>query len=291
MDTEQNTEVLTAPNVDFSPDKIDYFEDILQTAFGSGNTEPIRIVQPYSTVEFLRYLVECKQCLLHGSNHSEIIEFEPRRQTDYKGRMITAVFAAADGIAPIFYAILDRANYRGSLRNMFKRETDSTGAASTHYRFSIDADSLSRYPWVEGIVYVFPRDSFVPVMDEGGEPLLEWVSQHPVRPIACIPVTPDDFPFLRNVQGHDDQLQILLSRFLTSYEALQALSDGYAFSYRWSNAWSVDAKTLTELLRADMPSIRIALNCEPNDGPVWLHLRGSTEVKELLQHALECLHG
>lgn len=291
MDAEQNTDLLTAPEVHFTPSKIKHFETILQTALGGDNEGVIQTVQPYPTVEFLRYLVEHKQFLLHGSNHPEILKFEPRRQTDYEGRMITAVFAAEDGIAPIFYAILDRTNYKGSMRNMFKRGVDSTGESRTYYRFSIDADSLARYPWIEGTVYVFSCDSFVQVSDEEGQPLLEWASPYPVRPVARIHVTPDDFPFLKDVHGHDDRLQILIARFLNSYEALQELSDGYTFRYRWTSSWGADAMTLIELLRTNMPSMRIDLNCEPNDGPVWLHLRGSTEIKGLLQYALEQLHG
>ena len=289
MDIEQNPDLLIAPEIHFTPSKVEYFEDILQTALRGHSQEPIQTIQPYPTVEFLRYLVAYKQFLLHGSNHPEIPKFEPRQQTDYEGRMIRAVFAAEDGIAPIFYAILDRANYKGSLRNMFRRGTDATGKPTTYYRFSIDAESLSRYPWVEGTVYVFSRDSFVQVIDDEGQPLLEWASRLPVQPVARVQVSPDDFPFLKDVQGHDDRLQILISEFLTSYEALQELSDGYAFSYRWTRAWSADAMTLIELLRTDMPSIRIDLHCEPNDGPVWLHLRGSTEIKDLLQYALEQL--
>ena len=289
MDIEQNPDLLIAPEIHFTPSKVEYFEDILQTALRGHNQEPIQTIQPYPTVEFLRYLVAYKQFLLHGSNHPEIPKFEPRRQTDYEGRMIKAVFAAEDDIAPIFYAILDRANYKGSLHNMFRRGTDATGKSTTCYRFSIDAESLSRYPWVEGTVYVFSRDSFVQVIDDEGQPLLEWASRLPVQPVARVQVSPDDFPFLKDVQGHDDRLQILISEFLTSYEALQELNDGYAFSYRWTRAWGVDAMTLIELLRTDMPSIRIDLNYEPNDGPVWLHLRGSTEIKDLLQYALEQL--
>ena len=289
METAQKADLLTAPEVHFTSPKIKHFEDMLLRAVAEGNNGLIMPARPYPTAEFLRYLVEYKQCLLHGSNNPGIIEFKPRRQTDYEGRMITAVFAAADGIAPIFYAILDRTNYKGGMRNMFKRISSATGESKTHYRFSIDADSLAHDPWIEGVVYVFSRDSFVQVADEEGQLLLEWTCPHPVRPIARIRVTPDDFPFLNDVQGHDERLQILITRFLTSYEEVRELNDGYAFSYKWTGSWGTDAITLIELFRADMPSMRIDLKCEPDGGPVWLHLRGTAEIKGFLQFALEQL--
>ena len=284
---EQNLNILTAPEIHFTAAKVKHFENILQIALD--NKEPIQTVHPYPTFEFLRYLVDRKQYLLHGSNHSEILVFKPRQQTDYEGRMITAVFAAEDGIAPIFYAILDRVNYKGSMRNMFRHGIDTAGETTTHYRFSIDADSLAGYPWVEGTIYVFSRDLFTQVLDDEGGPLLEWVSPQPVQPIARVHVTPNDFPFLNNVQGHDDRLEILMRKFLTSYDEVKELCDGYAFSYNWTNMWGADAMTLIDLLRADMSSIHINLNCEPHGGPVWFHLRGSTEIKALIQRALEQL--
>jgi hypothetical protein len=33
----------------------------------------------------------------------------------------------------------------------------------------------------------------------------QLASQVPVMPLAKLPVTPTDFPFLRQIRGHDDQ--------------------------------------------------------------------------------------
>jgi hypothetical protein len=60
--------------------------------------------------QFLCWLAETKDVLLHGSGNAGIREFEPRRPADtseFGGR--NAVFAASDGIWATFFAIVDRA--------------------------------------------------------------------------------------------------------------------------------------------------------------------------------------
>ena len=77
--------------------------------------------------------------------------------------------------------------------------------ASTHGRdqaarnhFSIDAESLRKAPWTNGMIYILPRDSF--------EEWEEWTSKSPVRPLAKLAVSPVDFPFLKRIQGFDWRL-------------------------------------------------------------------------------------
>ena len=193
MDTDRTDDHLTAPEVEFTTSKVQHFERLLQSALMQAEAGLILTTHPYPTYEFLHYLVERHQLLLHGSNHGAISKFEPRRQTDYEGRMITVVFAAEDAVAPMFYAILDRVNYRGSMRNTFKRLMDKSGFMQSIYRFSIDADSLARNPWIDGTVYAFSRQGFEPVVDEEGRPLLEWASLSAVTPKIRVRVTPSDF--------------------------------------------------------------------------------------------------
>ena len=279
--------LLVAPEVKYTASKVQYFERLLQTTLMQEGAEPICTTHPYPTHEFLCYLVEQKQFLLHGSNKAAIPKFEPRRQTDYEGRMITAVFAAEDSIAPMFYAILDRSSYKGSIRNTFRQFTDDLRHSRNYYRFSIDTDSLAKGPWIDGTVYAFSREGFEPVIDEQGNPLLEWASPNPAQPKLRVRVTPNDFPFLANVQGHDDRLQILIVKFLSSFEELRKLDDGFAFRYGWSRVLGDDVVMLIEQCRNNVPPMRVDLVSEPNNGPIWLHLRGPTEIKDMLQHAIE----
>ena len=80
---------------------------------------------------------------------------------------------------------------------------------------------------------------------------------------------------------------VLIESFFSSYLDIQDLPDGYAFSYRWSTALATQLLTLIELLRENDPALVIELECEPNQGPIWLRLRGSLEIKEQIQFALD----
>jgi len=238
---------------------------------------------------FSRYLITERHYLLHGSNRHDIDVFKPRRQTDYVGRMVSAVFAADDDIAPMFYAILDRRRYKGPMRNAFERVVDATGQARHSYSFSIDADSLAQSPWIEGMVYAFERASFSPVMGEDGRPLLEWTSAQAVRPMLKVCIRPDDFPFLNQVRGHDGRLGVLAMKLLGAFDEKQELSDGYAFSYKWSSEWASDVMKLIDLFRLHMPPIRLEVVSEAKGGPVWLYLRGGPELKRSIEQSLESL--
>ena len=72
---------------------------------------------PYPRRKFLRYLVHHHPVLLHGANRSDLCTLEPRRQSDFNGRILTTVFASGDGLWSLFFATLDLAGYRGSLCN------------------------------------------------------------------------------------------------------------------------------------------------------------------------------
>jgi hypothetical protein len=58
---------------------------------------------------FLCWLCDTQDVLLHGSGNSDIRVFEPRKSNDvdaFGDRR--AVYAASDGIWPLFFAIVDR---------------------------------------------------------------------------------------------------------------------------------------------------------------------------------------
>lgn len=119
---------------------------------------------PYPKHEFLSYLVHHRGLLAHGSNLDDIVLFEPRQAND-AGTYLTGVYAADDGIWPMFFAVVARGG--GRLTN------DPGDAAS----------------WTTGTVYLLPRETFRHIWGN------EWVSDVPVRPVARLCVTPDDFPF------------------------------------------------------------------------------------------------
>jgi hypothetical protein len=154
---------------------------------------------------FFRYLVEERGFLLHGSNRADIDLFEPREQTDATQTTITAVFAASDGIWPLFFAIVDRTGEAtvSLINGCFELEANDA-RGSRGYFFSIGELALAGRPFCEGTIYLLARDGFSPVAGYDGKPTQEWSCSHPVAPIARISVTPADFPYLASVDGHDE---------------------------------------------------------------------------------------
>ena len=194
---------LVAPQLDLGVDKVTAFEKAFASA--TRGRAGIEYQLPYPKHDFLRYLVAKRDIVLHGSGSGAIEVFEPTPQTDYFGRVRNAVFAASDGIWPMFFAILDRSRYHGSLRNVCYWDLDAKGNRQKFYAFSINATFLGRQPWREGSIYILPRATFMRVVDEDGSPSEEWLSTQEVTPLARLAVSPSDFPFLKDVEGHGDE--------------------------------------------------------------------------------------
>jgi hypothetical protein len=157
--------------------------------------------------QFLTHAAETLELVLHGSGDPGIVEFQPRKSDDvdaFGNRQ--AVYAASDGVWATYFAIADRRQVR-SLLNACIRIVDEAGDQQPRYYFSVDGDALAGYPWRNGTVYLLPRASFVQQPPGRLQSHLvqaqQWASQVPVRPVARLPVTPEDFPFLSSVQPHD----------------------------------------------------------------------------------------
>jgi hypothetical protein len=175
-----------------------------QVAPGGGGSVDYRLEAP--RWQFLCWLAETKDIVLHGSGSPHIAEFEPRTPADmseFGGRR--AVFAASDGIWAMFFAIADR-GVATSLVNM-SVVVEVEGATPSYYYFSINDDALAGGAWRPGTVYILPRRGFVRQEDDYSYGVRirsnQWASPEAIRPLASLAVTPDDFPFLGQVNGHD----------------------------------------------------------------------------------------
>jgi hypothetical protein len=282
---------LPAPIIDWTPEKLALFAELYTQLCRQGPAAPFDYQAPYPKYEFFCYLVQYQQALLHGSNNPNIAIFEPRPQTDYMGRPVTAVFASPDGIWPIYFAIIDRANYRGSLRNACLWKTNAAGQRQKVYFFSINEKMLANNPWIEGTIYILPCTTFTQVLDNEGQPLEEWASAAPVQPLGKLRVSPAEFPFLDKVEGHTDRLNDLIVLFLTTFTAKEELEDGYAFQYPWDTERLAQMTELFGELHAGVPFMRAEIVMEPEGGPLWLRIRGGPEVKEIVGGSLQRLAG
>ena len=175
---------------------------------------------------FLNWLCENKHVLLHGSANPSIAVFEPRQSNDvHEFGNRRAVYAASDGIWPVYFAIVDRERVTSLLNGCFRVRDAASGGYEYLYYFSVDRDALPHHPWRNGMIYILSRESF-----ERQEPMewmgmqvevMQWASPVAVRPIARLAVAPEDFPFLHQVEGHDPAIV-----------AERAKRDPYGFPWR-----------------------------------------------------------
>jgi hypothetical protein len=146
---------------------------------------------------------------LHGSGDANILLFEPRQSNDlHEFGNQKAIYAASDGLWAMFFAIVDRERVN-SITNACVRLEDDTGAVrGPLYVFSVSQAALAGQPWRTGTVYLLPRNTFItqPPMAFGSSKvhIAQLASLVPVQPLAKLTVTPDDFPFLLQIRGHDD---------------------------------------------------------------------------------------
>jgi hypothetical protein len=166
---------------------------------------------PSPTWLALTALAEIERVVFHGTSESQIEAFEPRQCVDTNpfGAQ-RAVYATKDPLWSLFYAALDR-NPPFSLHNGCFRTIEENGARSDpKYFFSIAQPALERRGFSPGFIYVLPGDTFVrePESRVLGVRIEvdHWASLEPVRPLARIPVVPEDFPFLGQIRGHDDSV-------------------------------------------------------------------------------------
>ena len=193
------------------------FDALYAAASESGGAEiDYRLAAP--RWQFLCHLADTKEIVLHGSGSPDIELFEPRQADDvnpFGDRK--AVYAAGDGIWPLYYAILDRQRYPMSLINSASRlGLANQQRSDPFYFFSISAKALAQRPFHRGTVYLLPRATFEEQgPDRFGEwdiHIPQWASLAPVRPLARLAVGPEDFPFLEQLRGHDDVVAFARAR-------------------------------------------------------------------------------
>jgi len=147
--------------------------------------------------------------IFHGSNNRMIEVFTPTRTSVelYDRRGIgnqQAVYGTHDGLWSMFFAVVDRARLRGSIRNGVMYFHNRAGERLAVYNFSINQEQLPEKPWTAGALYFLPRALFKRQMLSEHAFANEWTCPREVRPLARLDVDPEDFPFLDQISGHDD---------------------------------------------------------------------------------------
>jgi hypothetical protein len=201
---------LTRPDAPLDHSTRAAFDQLLTRALAQPDNPLLEYRLAAPKWQFLCYLAEHHGLALHGSGRDDINCFEPRQPVDLTtfGNQ-RAVYAAADGIWAMFFAIVDRDRYSMSVNNACVRVVEpATGAGEPHYVFSVGQAALCLQPWRTGVVYLLPRTTFVaePAYQFGPVAIqtAQLASLVPVVPLARISVSPEDFPFLKQIRGHDD---------------------------------------------------------------------------------------
>src|SRR5690242_6657736 len=143
---------LRRPGVEAGPDTIAAFERLYNDYVEPGTGAEIDYQLSAPKWQFLCYLGDTKNILMHGSGAPDIAEFEPRQSNDIEefGNR-KAVYASSDGIWPLYFAIVHREKIQ-LLMNASFRVIEKDGVRSEpYYYFSIDKDALPHYPYRNGM--------------------------------------------------------------------------------------------------------------------------------------------
>lgn len=198
-----------APEIEITPEKEAAFASLLQNILEKADGEWINYDLPYPKHEFIQYVIARDLIIFHGSNKDDIEAFSPVRKSyelrDESGRgNLQAVYGTHDGLWSMFFAIVDRPNLRGSIRNGVMYFQNQAGDKLAMYNFSINQDQLPEKPWRQGTLYFLPRDTFARLKLTENTYSNEWASEKEVKPLAKLSLEPEDFPFLDKIGGHDD---------------------------------------------------------------------------------------
>jgi hypothetical protein len=193
---------LKIPELDLPPQVIQEFNKLYETHILNGEGQSIPYKSDYPKYLFLHYLIENKHVLVHGSNDSTIHKLIPKEQTLFDGKPVRAVFAASDGVWSLFFAVMNKKGYEGSVRNLCVTLSTKKGI-KRYYYFSLNKKHEGKC-WTDGTIYILPKDRF----SQGGIKD-EWICKSSIEPIAKLSVTPFDFPFLEKVRKHKETDSII----------------------------------------------------------------------------------
>ncbi len=201
---------MTRPGANLDEAARNAFDELFNMIISAGGCLAIEYTLPYPKWQFLCYLADRHNIALHGSGNSNIDLFEPRQSNDLNefGNQ-KAIYAASDGLWAMFFAVVDRDRVR-SITNACVYLADEAGTLlGPYYVFSVSKSARPIRPWRTGTVYFLPRRTFITQspMAFGSYQVhfAQLASFEPVQPLAKLTIAPEDFPFLAQVRGHEDE--------------------------------------------------------------------------------------
>jgi len=278
---------VTGPRPTEDPSVLERFEALFVRDVQPGGGRLVDHDLGESRSQFLAFLCHRKKLLAHGSNTSDIERFEPRSRTLglLREQSQSGVSACADALWAMAYAVIDRSRMRGSFQNAVVPFAGPSGSGRL-YHFSIAQDTLrqSPPPFTDGTVYLFGREGFSRFTAMGAQ--LEWRADGAVRPLCRVRVSPEDFPLLDRIRGHDDgaarrhlELRDMLLGECTS---ASEHDDGYTLRFAPRPGLTRDVSALCRSMRRAYPWMDVRIQEPDGDAPLELSLRGSSGLRDVL---------
>jgi hypothetical protein len=201
--------MLPRPHFEQTPEMTAAFEDLFAATPQGGF---VSYSLPFPKWQFLSYLCETRDLVLHGSQNLDIERVEPRQASDIKAfSNQKVIYATTDGLWVIYYAILDRNKYPeiSLFNSCLQARVAPNQLSEPLYFFSITQSVLLQKPWCPGAIYILPRQNFEQEAAQyfnGIEIVFpHWISAQPAQPVAKVRVEVRDFPFLAQIHGHNNE--------------------------------------------------------------------------------------
>lgn len=198
---------LTAPSVEPSVEEEESFEHLWDWVSHPSRAPEVDL-EGVDLCRFIQWLTARDLALFHGANRVGQQRLEPAPwplPTMGGSEPGEVVYANQDGICSMFPALVDQDRAGSGARHRAERFHSPEGGHIALYHFSLPRSIFEQDPFRSGGLYLVPRERFQPVpLYPGGPPSTEWICLEAVRPLACLTVTPDDFPLRDRVGSYDD---------------------------------------------------------------------------------------
>jgi hypothetical protein len=90
-------------------------------------------------------------------------------------------------------------------------------------------------------------------------------------------------------QEQRERREALASGIYKNFRQVDELLDGYAFRYPGGAEWAARLLEFITFERKCCPFMTFELHFEPDEGPIWLRLRGAAGVKEFIKEELKMI--
>jgi hypothetical protein len=257
---------LVPPPLDLSPEEEQRFAELLAEIHANPDGDRLEVGDG-PRWRFVEWLTRRDAVIFHGSPKPDIDQFAPLRTSielmDHAGTgNLAAVYGTPFGLWAMWFAVLDRSQLEGSIRNGALRWTSGDGRTLDVYHFSVHHEHVGGDIWRPGTLYLLPRETFhANPLFPGGSAASEWASLEAVRPLKRIAVDPDDFPFREQVGGHDDSLVIEAARLgdivLAKATSAGRIDGGLAIELAWDEELEAVSATYLDTTRALMPDVEM----------------------------------